>query len=324
MAILETYDLSKRFGRMWAVKKVNLSVEPGEIFGFLGPNGAGKSTTINMLTTLLKPTGGQALIAGHDVVAEPEKVRQNIGLVFQDPSLDETLTARENLYFHALLYGIPAKSREQKITMFLQAMELEHRKNSLVKTFSGGMRRRLEIARGLLHDPRVLFLDEPTLGLDPQTRRLIWKYVIDLRNRLETTIFLTTHYLEEAEHCDRIAIIDRGEIIAMDTPANLKSRLGGDIISMDTADNAAAAAFIENTWGHAVTSQQTGLSFKVANGEQFIPVLVKSLNIPIKTISVRKPTLEDVFVSLTGRNIREEVMDEKERMRLRVRVRRTR
>ncbi len=239
--IIEVENLAKKFGELVAVNDINFRVAPGEIFGFLGPNGAGKTTTINILCTLSKPTSGRAFINGFDVVRRQSQVRQSIGLVFQDPSLDERLNGLQNLRFHALVYNVPASIREQRIEQVLRMMELWDKRYSEVRTYSGGMKRRLELARGLLHYPRVLFLDEPTLGLDPQTRNHIWAYILELRHREGTTIFLTTHYMEEAEKADRIAIIDHGKLVALDTPEKLKSMVGKDIVSVKTDDNNKAA-----------------------------------------------------------------------------------
>ncbi|MCL4540345.1 MAG: ATP-binding cassette domain-containing protein, partial [Bacteroidetes bacterium] len=236
-AIIHVSEITKRFGDVEAVKGITFDVQKGELFGFLGPNGAGKTTTINILCTLLKPSSGQAVLNGFDVTARPNDVRRSIGLVFQDPSLDDRLTAQENLQFHALVYSVPAGERAGRIENVLKMVELYERRNDIVKTFSGGMKRRLEIARGLLHYPKVLFLDEPTLGLDPQTRSHIWEYIHELKKREGTTVFLTTHYMDEAENCDRIAIIDHGTIVALDTPDNLKDKVGGDVITVKTDDD---------------------------------------------------------------------------------------
>jgi ABC-2 type transport system ATP-binding protein len=246
---VEVEGLVRKFGDLVAVNGVTFNVDRGEVFGFLGPNGAGKTTTINMLCTLLTPTAGKATVDGFDVVKHKREVRQRIGLVFQDPSLDDRLTANENLDFHAVVYAVPPSIRESRKRELLEMVDLLDRADDLVITFSGGMKRRLEIARGLLHHPRVLFLDEPTIGLDPQTRRYIWDYIKDLRRREEITIFLTTHYMEEAEHCDRIAIIDHGNIIAMDTPENLKNMVGGDVIRMKTEDDARAEELLKERSG---------------------------------------------------------------------------
>src|SRR5271166_4419719 len=214
--------LTKRYGEVEAVRGIDFEVGAGEVFGFLGPNGAGKSTTINMLCTLVRPSAGSATVAGHDVVRERDEVRRNIGLVFQDTTLDGYLTAEENLRLHAELYGVPRELVAGRMREVMEMVGLWERRGSLVNTFSGGMKRRLEIARGLLHSPRVLFLDEPTVGLDPQTRRSIWSYIAELKQQEEITIFMTTHYMDEAEWCDRIAIMDHGEIVALDAPQTLK------------------------------------------------------------------------------------------------------
>src|SRR5215510_12372465 len=228
--VIRVENLVKKFGAITAVDGIQLDVQAGQIFGFLGPNGAGKSTTIKILATLLKPTSGKAAVAGYDVLTKPTEVRKSIGLVFQDQSLDDRLTAEENLWFHAMLYDLPSDVFTKRLEDVLRLVDLLDRRKSLVRTFSGGMKRRLEIARGLLHHPKVLFLDEPTLGLDPQTRNAIWKHVKALREEKGTTVFMTTHYMEEAEHCDKIAIIDHGKIQATDSPAMLKRMIGGDTI----------------------------------------------------------------------------------------------
>ncbi len=226
-AIIQVKHLVKRFGDVAAVQDISFEVKGGEIFAFLGPNGAGKSTTIKMLTTLLRPTSGTIDLAGHSPDREPALVRQSFGIVFQDPSLDDELTALENMEFHGVLYGIPAKLRRQRIEELLRFVELWDRRNSLVKEFSGGMKRRLEIARGLLHHPKIIFLDEPTLGLDPQTRNHMWSYLQDLNKKEGITVFFTTHYMEEADRAaERIAIIDHGKIVASGTPAELKASAG--------------------------------------------------------------------------------------------------
>ena len=240
-AVVEVRGLKKSYGPIQAVNGIDLAVEQGEIFGFLGPNGAGKTTTISILCTLVRKTAGEAYVAGTEVDRDPSEVRRRIGLVFQDPSLDDQLTARENLDLHGRIYGVPAALRKQRIDELLEVVELADRARSQVRTFSGGMKRRLEIARGVLHHPQILFLDEPTLGLDPQTRKHIWAYLQALRKREGITLFMTTHYMDEAEFCDRIAIIDRGQIVALGTPSELKSRVGGDVVTVTTSDSAAAA-----------------------------------------------------------------------------------
>ncbi len=324
MVIIEANKISKVFNGATAVDKVEFKVDKGEIFGFLGPNGAGKTTTINILCTLLKPTQGVAILNGFDVVKEPDRVRASIGIVFQDPSLDERLTAWENLNFHALIYNISKELRKERIQQVLEMIELWPRRNDIVRTFSGGMKRRLEIGRGLLHFPKVLFLDEPTLGLDPQTRNYIWDYIHQLKRREKITIFMTTHYMEEAENCDRIAIIDHGKIIALDTPAKLKNLVGGDVITLTTNDNKAAAKEISGRYGLEVQTETGHLVFEIANGEKFLPEFIGRMQEPVTSISVRRPTLEDVFLKLTGRKIREESGSAMEGMRAKMRAMRRR
>ena len=303
---IEVQKLVKRYGEIEAVRGIDLEVQPGEIFGFLGPNGAGKSTTISILCTLLSPTSGEARVAGIDVTTAPGEVRARIGLVFQDPSLDDQLTARENLEFHAYLYGLPAETRRRRIDEALSMVELTERASSLVKTYSGGMKRRLEIARGVLHYPRVLFLDEPTLGLDPQTRARIWGYLHDLRRREHITIVMTTHYMDEAEFCDRIAIIDRGSIVALGTPDELKAQVGGDTITITTADNAVAADQIRRQFGLEPLSIDGSVRLEVQDGAVFLPQLLRELSIPVQTVGLSRPSLDNVFIKLTGHAIRDE------------------
>ncbi len=314
-------NLTKRFGDFTAVDHVSFEVQPGEIFAFLGPNGAGKTTTISMLVTLMRPTEGRALLAGHDVVREQGAVRRSIGIVFQEPSLDDRLTALENLEFHAVLYGLSAAERRRRIPQVLEMVQLADRANDLVERFSGGMKRRLEIARGLLHTPRVLFLDEPTIGLDPQTRRHMWDYILGLREREGITIFMTTHYMEEAEFADRVAIMDHGRIAALDTPEALKRQVGGDVITVRTTDMEKDAACIEEQFGVKVQRYKDELRFEVENGEVFIPRFVREFPGTILTISLRRPTLDDVFLKLTGRTIRDAELDEKDLQRYRLRSR---
>ena len=308
--IVRVENLVKKFGKLVAVDDISFNVTPGEMFGFLGPNGAGKTTTINILCTLSKPTSGQAFINGFDVVRQQSQVRQSIGLVFQDPSLDERLSGIQNLRFHASVYNVPASIRKQRIELVLGMMELWDKRHNTVRTYSGGMKRRLELARGLLHYPKVLFLDEPTLGLDPQTRKRIWEYILELRQREGITIFLTTHYMEEAEKADRIAIIDNGKLVALDTPERLKNIVGKDIISLKTTDNEGAAEEIRLRYQIEARRDGDELTFEVPNGEEFLPRFIKEFGIKILSISLRRPSLEDVFLKLTGREIRhEEVRD---------------
>ncbi len=306
MSIIAVNNLSKQFKSLKAVDNISFSVDEGEVFGFLGPNGAGKTTTINILCTLLAPSAGVAGIAGYDCVKNPDQVRAAIGLIFQDTTLDAGLTANENLKFHAYLYNLERRLTERRIDEMLEVVELQGRKHDLIKTFSGGMKRRLEIARGLLHYPRVLFLDEPTLGLDPQTRNRIWDFLSLLRKREKITVFMTTHYMEEAENCDRIAIMDHGRIIAEDTPARLKGTVRGDIIHIVTADNMRAREEILRSFKIAAREENGGLSLETERGEELIPRLIHGLPVQTLSVSITKPTLNDVFLRLTGRTIRDE------------------
>ncbi len=314
MDVITADHLVKRFGPLEAVRDVSFAVREGEIFGFLGPNGAGKSTTINMLCTLLRPTDGTAEVAGFDVVAQRNQVRRSIGLVFQDTTLDEYLTADRNLWFHAVAYGMSADVRERRTEEVLDLVGLSERRASKVSTFSGGMKRRLEIARGLMHHPRVLFLDEPTLGLDPQTRHHIWRYVGELRARERLTIFLTTHYMDEAENCDRIAVIDNGRIAALDTPENLKSSLGGDVISVSSERNDDVVRELRTRYELAPEVHDGMVEFAVPRGDEFLPGFLQSFPFRLQSIRVRRPTLDDVFLSLTGHSIRDEEADPKTQM----------
>ncbi len=297
--------LVKRYDEVEAVRGIEFDVMSGEIFGFLGPNGAGKSTTINMLCTLVRPSGGSARVAGHDVVSERDEVRRNIGLVFQDTTLDGYLTAEQNLRLHAELYGVPREAVGPRMRQVMEMVGLWDRRTSLVNTFSGGMKRRLEIARGLLHSPRVLFLDEPTVGLDPQTRSSIWSYIRELKSREDITIFLTTHYMDEAEYCDRIAIMDQGRIIVLDTPEALKASVGKDRVQIATDDDAAAIAALQSNFGIDATVAEGMVTFGVPEGEHFVPRLFAELGQPIRSVNVARPSLDDVFMSYTGTTIRD-------------------
>jgi ABC-2 type transport system ATP-binding protein len=311
--IIDVDALSKTFGNITAIDGVSFTVGAGEIFGFLGPNGAGKSTTIKVLATLLKPTGGRATLAGYDVATQPSEVRQSIGLVFQDPSLDVRLTADENLKFHAMLYRIPGDVFRARADEVLRMVDLVDRRSSRVMTFSGGMKRRLEIARGLLHHPKVLFLDEPTLGLDVQTRIAIWKHVRGLRDQIGTTVFMTTHYMDEAENCDRIAIVDHGKIQAIDTPAAMKRSIGGDTIVVSGDDR--LEADLAAKYNVRVTSSGQSLHFQIAGGAEFVPRLLIDFAGRITSVQVKQPSLEDVFLKLTGHAIRAEEGSAKDLMR---------
>ena len=318
------HELTKSFGTLVAVDRVSFAIEQGEIFGLLGPNGAGKTTTLSMLATMLEPTSGSAAIMDIDIRKDQDGVRKAIGIVFQDQSLDEELTAWENMDFHGRLYRIPKETREQRTEELLKLVELFDRRNDIVKTFSGGMRRRLEIARGLLHHPSVLFLDEPTLGLDPQTRNLLWKYIEALAKEKNITIILTTHYMEEADRlCNRIAIIDHGKIIAMDTPARLKDSIGGDVVTIRSPDTAKIPAVLSVPWVKRQETREGEVILTLENAEQHLSEIVTRLNaehIEITSISVHKPTLEDVFLSYTGKTIREEDISRKDAMRMHFRM----
>jgi ABC-2 type transport system ATP-binding protein len=357
---IEVKALTKIFDKtVKAVDGISFNVKEGEILGFLGPNGAGKTTTLNMLSTLLRPTSGTATVNGHDILTEPDAVRRSIGYVFQDTTLDIELTGRENLDFHGRLYDLDRNTRQQRIKELLELVQLTDRADDLVKTYSGGMKRRLEIARGLLHHPKVLFLDEPTLGLDPQTRRSIWEHILNLNQEKNVTIILTTHYTEEADYLSkRILIIDFGKIVALDTPDNLKARLEGDVVSLLFKNPAAIETFrplLESKkWIHRINVVTSGnnyaamsrmmqtmptmsdnmniggtmqemdtetigdhgsetcpkcLNLLVDSGGHRIPEIVKladEAGVILESVELRKPTLDDVFLSVTGRDIREE------------------
>ena len=305
MDIITVEKLVKRYGRLEAVKGVSFAVQEGEIFGFLGPNGVGKTTTINMLCTLLRPTAGQATVNGYDVVRQRSEVRRSIGLVFQETTLDHYLTAEQNLRFHAYAYGVPRDTRERRLRELLTLVELWERRGDKVLKYSGGMQRRLELARGLLHHPSVLFLDEPTLGLDPQTRRRVWEYILEVRQREKVTIFMTTHYMDEAETCDRIAVIDYGRIVAMDTPNKLKDAVGGDVISLTAEDNEAAVRELRERYSLSPEVRNGVVTFSVPHGEEFLPDFVRGFSQRVLSIGLRRPTLDDVFLKLTGRAIRD-------------------
>jgi ABC-2 type transport system ATP-binding protein len=304
-AVITVSGLTKRYGEVEAVRGIDFEVARGETFGFLGPNGAGKTTTIKILCTLANATSGTARVAGYDAATERDSVRRNIGLVFQDTTLDTYLTAAQNLRFHAELYGVPKAAVEPRMRQVMDMVGLWDRKDSLVSTYSGGMQRRLEIARGLLHAPHVLFLDEPTVGLDPQTRSSIWAYINDLKRREDITIFLTTHYMDEAENCDRIAIIDHGQIVAIDTPEALKASVGKDRVQIHTADDRAAIAALADTFGIEAAVHEGAVTFSVASGEEFVPRLFAEFSVAIRSVSVSRPSLDDVFMSYTGTTIRD-------------------
>jgi ABC-2 type transport system ATP-binding protein len=307
--VIETNQLTRSFNSLTAVDKLDITVESGEIFGLLGPNGAGKTTTISMLCTILKPTSGTAKVNGYDIVKEATQVRKSIGIVFQDPSVDDRLTGRENLYMHANLYGIPTSDQKSRIDNVLKLVELEDRADDLLRTYSGGMRRRLELARGLIHYPKVLFLDEPTIGLDPQTRDHVWKYIRELKEAHDITVVLTTHYMDEADRLsDRIAIMDYGKIIALDTSAKLKETLEGDVVIVKANNLDALFSLLTEKMGLQKTRIVNGaIEITVRNGEGMLPRIVETATqngIYVESISLREPNLEDVFLHYTGRMIR--------------------
>ena len=309
MNVIEIQNLTRKFGELTAVDDVSFDVRRGEIFGFLGPNGAGKTTTINVLCTLLSPTSGKVTVNGYDVQKQRKKVQRSIGLIFQDTTLDDYLTAEQNLFFHAYAYGVPKDVREKRIRELLELVELSDRRKGKINTFSGGMKRRLEIARGLLHHPEVLFLDEPTLGLDPQTRRRIWEYILSLREQNDLTIFLTTHYMDEAENCDRIAVIDYGKIVALDTPENLKNMVGGDVITIEPENLEEAVGEIKEKYNLSAQIQDEAVTFSVPKGDTFLPKFIRNFSGKLLSVSVHRPTLDDVFLKLTGHAIRDQDVD---------------
>jgi ABC-2 type transport system ATP-binding protein len=327
MKAIQVNQLERKFGDFTAVDHVSFEVDEGEIFGFLGPNGAGKTTTINILCTLLRPTSGSASVNGHDIATQPAAVRQSIGMIFADPSLDERLTGGENLMFHAMLYNVPHDRFKQRRDDLLAMVDLTDKAGELVRNYSTGMKRRLEIARGLLHHPEVLFFDEPTIGLDPQTRRHIWDYLFNLREHEGVTMFMTTHYMDEAENCDHVAVIDHGQIVALDTPEMLKALVGGDIVTARTADNELAARKLQEAAGvESRLGPDNQLIVETDRGDQFIPQMMSVLAngetpVTVESVNLRRPTLEDVFIKLTGRAIREEEADRTAQMRMRSRAR---
>ncbi len=298
-------DLVKKYGKVTAVAGISFDIFEGEVFGLLGPNGAGKTTTLSMLATIVKPTSGQARVNGFDVLKHPLAVRQSIGLVFQENSTDKLLTGRENLDFHAMLYGVPAGLRKKRVEEVLALTEMAERADDLLKTYSGGMRRRIEMGRGLLHRPKVLFLDEPTLGLDPQTRLHLWEYIEKLARKERMTIVLTTHYMEEAERlCDRIAIVDHGKLIALDTPENLKKSLGGDVVLLE-APQAPVSKLKKLPFVKSVRPVDGKIMVTVQDADRDLSPLLAAAG-KIRGVQVRKASLNDVFLAFTGREIRDE------------------
>jgi ABC-2 type transport system ATP-binding protein len=316
---IEARNLTKKFGDLVAVNRVNLEIKDGEIFGLLGPNGAGKTTLIHMLSTILPPTKGMAKVASSDIDKDPDGVRKAIGIVFQEPSLDNRLTGRENLDFHGRMYGMTKAQRDERVKKVLEIVGLKGRADVLVQNYSGGMKRRLEMARGLMHHPKILFLDEPTLGLDPQTRRVIWDHIRILNEVEKVTIILTTHYIEEADYlCNRVAIIDHGKIVALDKPDALKDRLKGDVVYINISDpEKYISIFRKSKLVKKAKIVDGTLHLQVSSGERAIPKLIDLANEhggQVHTVSLRRPTLEDVFIHYTGRAIREEAPSNHARM----------
>lgn len=302
---VEAEGLSKSFGDLRAVDHLDLKIDAGEIFGLLGPNGAGKTTTLSMLATLLKPTSGTARVNGFDILKQSDEVRHSIGIVFQDPSSDDVLTGRENLYLHSLMFGVPKNERKQRIDRVLGLVDLKDRADDIVKKYSGGMRRRLELARGLLHNPRILFLDEPTLGLDPQTREHIWQYIENLVNLEKVTVIITTHYMDEADRlCNRVAIIDHGKIVALDKPSALKAKVGGEIIRLRVR-SPRIEPIKELDYVLSVDQSGSTLLLTVKDAGAHLQEIL-SLVGQVDSVEIRSPTLNDVFLHYTGREIREE------------------
>jgi ABC-2 type transport system ATP-binding protein len=302
---VETESLRKEYGELVAVDNLNLKIEEGEIFGLLGPNGAGKTTTLSMLATLTKPTSGTGRVNGYDVIKQSDSVRKSIGIVFQDPSSDDILTGWENLYLHALMFGVPKDQRKKRIQYVLGLVDLKDRANDIVKKYSGGMRRRLELARGLLHNPRILFLDEPTLGLDPQTREHIWAYIENLVRSERVTVIVTTHYMDEADRlCNRVAIIDHGKIVALDKPSELKTKVGGEIIKLRVRSPKLDSV---KTLDYVLSSDQSGstLLLTVKDASTHLQEILGMIG-NVESVEVRTPTLNDVFLHYTGQEIREE------------------
>jgi ABC-2 type transport system ATP-binding protein len=321
---IETHTLTRNFGDFCAVDQLDLRVNAGTFYGFLGPNGAGKSTTINILCTLLSPTSGKATIAGYDCIKDSSMVRKSIGVVFQDPTLDKELTAYENMMLHAYLYNVKRSEMKDRINDGLRFVDLYERRNDVVKKFSGGMKRRLEVARGLIHRPRILFLDEPTLGLDPQSRANLWDFITDLPKKHNVTVFMTTHYMDEAEVCDKISIIDSGSIIATGTPDELKKTLGGDVIYIKTTDNVKAKVEIEKLFDVDVSEKNDELFLTTLKGDSCIPEIIKTIGETVLSVRLQRPTLNDVFLKMTGKQIRDEEVSSTDTMKQDIRAYRRR
>ncbi len=321
MFTIKVENLTKEFNGVRAVNSISFNVNDVELFGILGPNGAGKTTTINMLTTLLKPTSGYVEVAGYDISNNKDEVRRHIGVVFQEPSLDINLTGKENLEFHAMMYKMDKDEREKRIKEVLELVELTEKADVIVENYSGGMKRRLELARGFIHKPKVLFLDEPTLGLDTQTRRHIWDYIKKLNREGNVTIILTTHYMDEADYlCDRVAIIDNGKIVAMDTSDKLKDVLGGDIVSLEIKNDIDSLMnhLKDLKWIESMKKHNNNLNLTMERGEKRIPELIsiaQRIGVDIDSVNLHKPSLEDVFLYFTGKTIREQDGNQRERNR---------
>jgi len=314
MNTIEIESLTRNFGKVKAVDDISFNVEEGEIFGFLGPNGAGKSTTMMILTTLLKPTSGRALVAGFDVVRQAKKVRENIGYVQQEIAVDEYLTGRENLILEGRLNHIPSNVIDERIDQVLDLIELVGVQNKTVDTYSGGMRKRLDLAGGLLHRPKILFLDEPTVGLDIQTRRKIWDYIKKIHKEFNMTIFVSTHYMEEADKlCDRVGIIDYGKIQVIDSPQALKDKLGNEIITFKIFEDVSKTDLLSELKAiqlvKDITTKDDQVTVFASKGTELIPMIFQitsNLQIKINSISLTQPTLDDVFISYTGHELRDE------------------
>ena len=305
MPIVETFNLTKKFGKITAVDNLSIGIDEGEVFGLLGPNGAGKTTIIKMLATLLEPTSGNAKVNSFDVMKQPQKVRESIGIVFQEPSSDELLTAYENMKLYAMMYGLPRDEIKKRIAEALELVELTERKDYLVRTYSGGMRRRLEIGRSLIHRPKVLFLDEPTLGLDPAGREKMWDYIGRLVKELRMTVLLTTHYMEEADNlADKVGIIDQGKIVVIDTPKALKRTIGGDVVTVKTT-NPNTEALKKLSYVKNIEQKAEQVTITIENVSDNLQELLKVVG-KIESVEVRNSTLNDVFLHFTGRRIQEE------------------
>jgi len=300
MNAIEVSTLTKRYGRFEAVRGVSFAVARGEMFGVLGQNGAGKTSIINILSTLARPTGGTVHVNGHDVRREGGSVRRALGMVFQNTTVDDYLTVRENMRFHAYAYGVPVAKSGSVIDSLLELVGLADRSRDQVKRLSGGMKRRLELARALIHDPAVLVLDEPTAGLDPHARQSFWEYLELLRGQRDLTVLMTTHYMDEAEHCDRVAILDKGEVVASGSPVELRASTGGDTVTLETRDNALAAHMLRDTFGVNASVHDGKITFRSPDADRLLPAVLTRLDVEVYAISVHQPTMNDVFLNLTG------------------------